>query len=137
MNGQRKRQAPPAVGGSALLVILAVLCLTVFAVMALAAEQVNSRRAQASAQAAEAYYAAQEEAERILAQLRAGERPDGVHEEGDGRCTYACPIEDGRELQVELRRQGDEYGVERWQAVRTEEWTSDDTLELWDGTVTD
>ena len=47
---ERRDSFPPAVGGSSLLVIFAVLCLTVFALLGLATVQANSRLSDASAQ---------------------------------------------------------------------------------------
>lgn len=38
---ERQRFSPPAVGGSSLLVIFAVLCLTVFAMLSLSTVQAN------------------------------------------------------------------------------------------------
>ncbi|MEG0780884.1 MAG: hypothetical protein RR426_09800, partial [Oscillospiraceae bacterium] len=70
--------SPPAVGGSSLLVIFAVLCLTVFSLLALSTVEANGRLSLAMAQSVEDYYAADCAAEEILSRLRAGEVPDGV-----------------------------------------------------------
>ena len=64
---ERRDSFPPAVGGSSLLVIFAVLCLTVFALLGLATVQANSRLSDASAQTVSGYYAADCQAETILA----------------------------------------------------------------------
>ena len=53
-----KRFSAPAVGGSSLLVIFAVLCLTVFALLGLSTVQADGRLSGASAEAVSAYYAA-------------------------------------------------------------------------------
>ena len=74
----------PMVGGSSLLVIFAVLCLTVFAMLSLTQAQADRRLAQNSWSAVTGYYRADCQAQEILAQLRAGERPDGVTAEGEG-----------------------------------------------------
>lgn len=55
---ERRRFSPPTVGGSSLLVIFAVLCLTVFALLSLSTVQADGRLSQTSAEAAQAYYAA-------------------------------------------------------------------------------
>ena len=47
--------------------------------------------------------------------------------------SYACPISDTRQLQVELRRSGEEWEILSWKAVSTLDWESDDDLLLWDG----
>ena len=138
MDKQKKRFSPPAVGGISLLVVFAVLCLTVFALLSLTTVQADVRLADASAQAAADYYAADLEAQTILARLRNGERPEGVTFTGSGllRAEYTCRISDAQKLQVSVILQGisgREYVIERWQAVPSAEWESDESLDLWDG----
>ena len=128
----KKRFAPPPVGGISLLVVFAVLCLTVFALLSLSTVQADVRLADASVRAVSDYYAADREAQEILARLRAGEFLEDVSIEGDV-YSYSCPISENRELKVEVRIQGPAYTVLCWRAVPVEEWESDDTLELWDG----
>ena len=97
--------SPPPVGGASLLVVFAVLCLTVFALLSLSTVRANGRLSEASAQAVADYYAADCAAQEILARLRAGEEPEGVEFEGFGElyASYACPISDQQELRVEVR----------------------------------
>ena len=64
--------SPPPVGGASLLVVFAVLCLTVFALLSLSTVRANGRLSEASAQAVADYYAADCAAQEILARLRAG-----------------------------------------------------------------
>ena len=131
-----RRFSTPAVGGSSLLVIFAVLCLTVFALLGLSTVQADGRLSDASAEAVSAYYAADCQAEAILARLRAGDLPSGVEETvtPEGRtCAYTCPISDTQTLAVEVRLEGTDYTVLRWQAVSTADWAADETLDLWDG----
>lgn len=130
---ERERFSPPAVGGISLLVIFAVLCLTVFALLGLSTVQADGRLSDASARAVTDYYAADCEAERILAQLRAGQTPEGVTVSGDV-CSYTCPISETQSLQVEVRLEGTGYTVLRWQAVSTAEWQAEGGLGVWDGT---
>ena len=127
-----RHSSPPAVGGSSLLVIFAVLCLTVFALLGLSSVQANGRLSDASAQAISGYYTADCQAEAILSRLRAGELPEGVTV-SDGLYTYQCPISDTQTLLVEVRLDGDAYTVLRWQAVSTVPWQPDGSLNLWDG----
>lgn len=123
---------PPAVGGSSLLVIFAVLCLTVLAMLALSTVRADDRLADASVEAVAAYYRADAEAESILARLRSSEVPEGVAVRGD-LFTYACSISDTRTLQVEVRVDGSRYAVLRWQEESTADWNPDTGLHLWDG----
>lgn len=138
-NRNHSRFSPPAVGGVSLLVVFAVLCLTVFALLALATVQADVRLADASAQAVADYYAADCRAQELLARLRRGERPEGV-ELLDHIARYAVPISDTQELQVEVElteeqgNRGGRWRVIRWQAVPSAAWEGDESLELWDGT---
>ena len=138
---ERKREvfSPPAVGGISLLVAFAVLCLTVFALLSLTTVQADARLAEASARAVEEYYAADCAAQEILARLRNGEFP--VEAESHSydswlrgtRYTYAVPISDSQELDVEVIVVGEEYEILRWQAQYTGEWETVEGLDLWDG----
>lgn len=130
MNKQRGQM--PMVGGSSLLIIFAVLCLTVFALLGLSTVQANSRLSDISAQAAADYYAADSAAETILARLRAGELPDGVTADGD-MYAYTCPISETQELRVEVRVNGAGWEILRWQAVSAARESEENYLSLWDG----
>ena len=79
MNRKQKQYSfrPPVVGGSSLLVMFCVLCLTTFAVLSLSTVRAGDRLAEASMEAVQEYYEADQEAERMLAKLRSGEIPEG------------------------------------------------------------
>lgn len=133
--------SPPPVGGASLLVVFAVLCLTVFALLSLSTVRANGRLSEASAQAVADYYAADCAAQEILARLRAGETPAEVESHGydswhrGTRYTYTCPISDSQELDVEVLVDGEDYEILRWQAQYTGEWETVEGLDLWDGTL--
>jgi hypothetical protein len=129
---ERERFSPPAVGGSSLLVIFAVLCLTVFALLGLSTVRADGRLSDASAEAVTAYYRADCQAETILAQLRAGQLPEGVTVDG-GVYTYSCPISDTQALFVEVRLEGAHYTILRWQEASTTQWKADNSLPVWNG----
>ena len=132
----RERKSPaPIVGGSSLLVIFAVLCLTVFAVLSLTQAQADRRLAQNSWSAVTGYYRADCQAQEILSQLRDGERPDGVTAEGNSVFSYACPISDTQTLEVRVSLAGEDYEILTWQAVFTADWQADEDLDLWDGST--
>lgn len=124
--------SPPAVGGSSLLVIFAVLCLTVFALLSLSSVQAQRRLADAAVRSVTDYYEADLEAERIFARLRSGETVDGVQHD-NGIYEYEVIISDRQTLAVQLRRRGDDWTVMRWQAV-TRETEPDESLNVWKGT---
>ena len=127
----------PITGGSSLLVIFAILCFTVFTLLALSTAQADSRLADASAKAVSDYYRADLEAENILAQLRQGTIPENVHVK-DNVYSYTCPISDTQMLMVEVIRETTNtkslsgatapadstitWRILRWQAVSTVEY---------------
>jgi|Cm1ome_4_1110797.scaffolds.fasta_scaffold07271_2 hypothetical protein len=133
---EERHFSPPAAGGSSLLAIFAVLCLTVFAMLSLSTVQADGRLADASAEAVSAYYAADCLAEEILARLRSGELPADViqtHEPDGDTYSYTCPVSDTQMLEVEVRLHDTDWAVLRWQTVSTADWQAEDTLDLWDG----
>lgn len=129
---ERRDSFPPAVGGSSLLVIFAVLCLTVFALLGLATVQANSRLSDASARPYPDIMRRIARRKPILAQLRSGTVPEGVSVRGDV-YSYTCPISDTQMLQVEVQVDKSAYTVLRWQAVSTADWQAEEDLEVWDG----
>ena len=130
--GKKQRFSPPAVGGSSLLVVFAVLCLTVFALLGLSTVQASRQLAETSASSVRAYYEADCRAEEILARLRSGQLPEGGSVQND-EYWYTCPISDTQDLQVRVRLEGTACSVLQWQAVSTVDWEADQGLDLWDG----
>lgn len=128
----REKFSPPVVGGSSLLVIFAVLCLTVFALLGLSTVQADQRLSDASAKAVSDYYGADTQAEQIFAQLRSGQVPQGVAVSGD-TYDYTVPISETQELRVQLQCSGGTWEVLCWKAVSTASWETDDTISVWDG----
>lgn len=123
----------PFLGGSSLLVIFAVLCLTIFALLSLSTAQAGSRLSLRSAETVLSYYEADAAAEKLLAQLRNGEIPDSVQVENN-IYSYSCLISDTQELKVSIKLSEDgSYQILRWQSVPTVHWTADDSIDLWDG----
>lgn len=130
----KKTDTPVTAGGISLLVIFAVLCLAVFAVLSLSSVRADGRLSTASAEAVRAYYAADCEAEEILAQLRAGIVPSGVIAE-DNRYRYECTVSDTQKLVVEAELDGNAYRILRWQTEATGVWQPEDELHVWDGST--
>lgn len=128
----KKRSLTSPVGASSLLVILAVLCLTVFAVLALTTAGAGRKLAQEAADAVSEYYSADCAAEEILALIRLGQTPPGVTE-SEGVFCYTCPISETQELEVAVQVKNDEYIVIKWQSVPTGEWSAQEDMEVWDG----
>ena len=122
----------PPIGVSSLMVIFAVLCLTVFALLSVSTVRADARLQQQAAEAVTGWYEADCAAEEILARLRCGEVPAGVTEH-DGVFTYACPISDTQTLAVAVTVDGDDYNILRWQAVSAVDWQAGDQLPVWQG----
>lgn len=121
-------------GGSALMMIFAVLCLTVFAVLSLSTAKAGDRLSEGSKAAVESYYRADTEAERILAKLRSGE--DVPEAERDGNVVrFRCPIDARQSLHVEAEWNGSDYRILTWQAVVDDSMIGEDMLDVWDGTL--
>ena len=130
---EKQKFSPPAVGASSLLVIFAVLCLTVFALLSIATVRADGRLGDNVEQAVTGYYQADCQAEEILARLRGGEMPEGVTLE-NGIYTYTCPISDTQVLAVQVALTQDTYQILRWQARSTVSWQADDRIPVWNGT---
>ena len=126
----KEKFSPPALGGSSLLVVFAVLSLTVFALLSLSTVRADRRLGERTAQAVSQYYAADAKAQEILARLRAGETPEGVTMEGD-EYVYGCPVSENETLQVRVRAEG--WRVLRWQVEYTGKWEPNQEIEVWSG----
>lgn len=114
----KKLSFPPMVGGSSLLIIFAVLCLTIFTLLALGTVQADNRLLSASASAVTSYYAADTEAEQIFAELRAGHLPEQVEKRGSVYA-YSCPVSDTQVLMVELQKKDRNWIILKWQTQST------------------
>ncbi len=120
------------VGAASLLSIFAVLCLVVFALLAMSTASANQRLSDSTAESVAAYYEADCRAEKTLSKLRAGEMPEGVTLE-NGIYSYSHPVTDTQTLEVELKLDGEDYTVLRWQLKPTGDWKADDSMPVWDG----
>lgn len=128
---KRRSSFGPAIGGSSLLAIFGVLCLTVFALLSLTSVQAERRLADAAVQSATDYNNADLLAQEIFSRVRSGEQMEGV-QESEGIFTYVVEISDRQSLYVELQREEDTWTVCRWQTV-TEETVLDEGIPVWRG----
>lgn len=140
---------PAVTGASSLLVIFSVLCLTVFALLSLSTVSAKHRIAENNSKALQGYYSAEEEANRVLAELRSGttKLPDGVRKGSAEGCPsytaesgniyeYSCPISDSRTLAVRVwigQEGGAEYRILRWQEVSSFDWENDEHIPVYQG----
>ena len=136
MSNQTERVKLPAIGGSSLLVIFTVLCLTIFALLGLETGRASCRLTDSAAQSVSSYYIADAQAQDVLAMIRAGDVPQGVLC-ADDIYYYSCPITDRQALNVSVRVKGEEYEILTWQCVTTAQWQADDSLIVWSGASAD
>lgn len=148
MNKDR-RQAPFVnVGSSLLLVIFLLLCLITFATLSFSSAQGDESFSQRIAQRKTDYYEACNQAERLLKQidgiLTAWEDledldfdvidsidADITYSPEEATISYQVPINDKQALAVVLGLDGEgSYQIEKWQTITTQQWESDDTLQL-------
>ena len=128
------------VGGSSILVVFVLLCLTTFATLAMVSASANYRLAQRVVASIDAFYEADGRAEEILAEISAvlagvgGENPaDALEAVGldvyvqhsalqDDLLRYSVPIDEGRSLQVALRHYSQEGRLDiiEWRVVAEE-----------------
>lgn len=133
------------IGSASIVMIFAVLCLTIFAVLSFETAAYEQRLAHKAADAAQAYYAADGIAEEryleictLLATetdkaeaykaLLAEQTAEGV------RLEYTVPIDGTQELQVELFAAPDgTVQIVRWHAAAAVDWEYEEELQVWDG----
>lgn len=122
---------PAPVGGSSLLVIFAVLCLTLFALLGLTTVMADVRFANDNCNAVTAYYEADCEAEKILGSLREGKAVDGVEQKGNNFC-YSCLIGETQVLRVAVTIRDGNYEIKEWRVDETKEWKPEEYIDLFD-----
>ncbi len=139
----RTSSAGMNVGSTSIVMIFAVLCLTVFAVLSLATANTEKTLAEKSAQAVTDYYAAD---------CRAVDRYHALAQSlSEGNCdfaaldmevtptggfrtiTYTEPVDDSQQLLVTLSEQNGTLTILTWQVVTTDDWQADETLGVWNG----
>lgn len=129
---KKRKMSFTTVGGSSILTIFAVLCFIVFALLSLSTAKANSILSGKSVNSVTAYYKADTQAEEILAQLREGERPEGVSKKGN-TYSYTCDVDENQKLQIEVEITGESYKIKKWKKAYTGEWKADDSMKVWGG----
>lgn len=147
------------VGGSSILVIFVLLCLTTFATLSLVSAQADKKLTDKAAAAAVEFYAADSAAEEKLAAIdkaiKTAYLVEGTEQSfrnalqrsapenvvfGADTVSYTVPVNERQNLEVELRIPFSPGGAAprfervKWLVVNTAEWTPpDDTLNLFGG----
>lgn len=133
------------VGSASIMLIFAVLCLTVFALISLSVAENDKMLVDTEAKLVTEYYFADELAERVLAEILAADVVPGeilgvsVDTRWDWDLTaeiaaFNCPISDVKDLSVRVAIGEDmAYSILEWKMVSTGEWIIDDSLNVWIG----
>jgi uncharacterized membrane protein len=143
------------IGSASIVMIFAVLCLTIFAVLSFQTATHEQRLAQKTADAAREYYRADsiaeetyvricnlifeaeneaENQERMIAELDAMQIQQIRTQDGT-YLRYCVPIDDVQALEVQLWWTARELSVVTWRAIAATEWEYDESLQVWDGTI--
>lgn len=132
-----------SVGSATLVMLFAVLCLTLFSVMALVTANQEWQLAKKSAQSVTDYYAADTLAAQVYHALPPfsttldGTEVAGISisQESDGTLAYAVPVDDRQSLNVSLQWNEEEgrWNILSWVVVQTADWTADQHLDVWNG----
>jgi len=133
------------VGSASIILVFAVLCLSVFSLITFVVSGNTKSLVDAEAELVTNYYDADIRAELILAEiLESWDLPDiilGVEidkqwdMERDAEIVqYQCPLGDSsKSLYVRLALYWDSYEILSWRMRDTDEWTTDDGLNVWLG----
>ena len=132
------------IGSASVVMVFAVLCLTVFALISYTAAGNDKALSDVEAYLVKNYYEADTLAECILAELLAADTiPDsirGVNIEAQWdpeleaeTAEFSCTISDEKELYVKMAFYVDSYDILSWRMRDTGTWLIDDDLPVWPG----
>lgn len=132
------------VGSASIVLVFAVLCLTIFALITYTSARANKALTEVEARTIKEYYEADTLAEHILAEILAMEvMPDIVlgvdingyfdFDTGAEVAEFSCPISDKNELYVKIAMRPDSYDILSWRMRNVGDWQSDDSLNVWTG----
>jgi hypothetical protein len=127
-------------GSASIVLVFAVLCLTIFALITLASAENDKAMSNAEAKLVKGYYQADTLAELILSDIiEAMPIPDivrGIEIESKRQddiyiVTFSCPISDRKELYVQVAVYDDYYYILAWHMRNTVKWEADPGLPVW------
>jgi len=130
------------VGSASIILVFAVLCLTIFALISLTAANVDKTMLDISSKVINEYYEADTLAECILAEiLDSAIVPDSVYgidisterSAGTEYIEFSCPVSDTKLLHVKVELSGDSYDILQWNVEDIGLWEADDRLNVWLG----
>ena len=123
-------------GAVSLVMIFCVLCLVVFTVLTLSTAVRERQLSELTAERAQSFYEADEQAVSTVAALRRGEISPEVQitqEDGAALAEFSIPAGGDQSLEVAVRLTDTDCEILRWQTVYTGSWEIDNTIEVWDG----
>lgn len=127
-----------SVGNASIVMVFAVVCLTLLAVMALLTSNREWKMAQHAAQSVTDYYAADTLAVEIYDEICTGQtgaasaRAVALTIDSES-ASFLVAIDEGQSLAVQLQNGTDGWQVLRWQVQRNEQPLNEGTLNVWDG----
>ena len=136
------------IGSASLILIFAVLCLTIFAVISFISATTDKVLVNMEVQMVKNYYNADVLAEQVLAEILASEEtPDNVmgveiisYWDWDllaERVFFTCPISETHVLYVDVAISEYSYRILSWRMYKIGEWEADGSLNLWQGAFDD
>jgi len=120
--------SPPAIGGSSLLAIFAIVTLCIFTLLSISTVVSEQRLSEAAADSVIRYYAADLQAEETFARLRSGEI---IPETDIYRCTF--PIREHQYLFAEFEKVEGQWQILHWQVIAEAPGITTDPLPVWTG----
>ena len=138
-------------GSASIVLVFAVLCLTVFTLISLLSATTDRVMTDRMTEMVTGYYETDAQAETVLYEiLQAAGSGDGIPETSrfvsgvnvDSRldqglsatvASFSIPMQNDRELHVEIAVYEDSYDILEWRMRDTGDWKADDSLPVWRG----
>lgn len=127
-------------GSASIALVFAVLCLTIFTLIAFTSAKNDKALADAEVSLATGYYEADMLAEYILAELLETDPvPDTIRgveitsHRGTNEVEFSCRISDSKELYVKVVLHDASYDILSWRMRDIGQWDSDVGLPIWPG----
>ena len=145
-----RRGAAPMLGGASVIMVFAVLCLTIFAVLTLLTVESESRISASYAASVDNYYradteaaaftvsmkrlwSASKDAETFVTAAQNSGADEITNDEGIVTIRKAFPIDENQTLMIVLVSDGDTIRVKNRQTAFTGAWDPASTPNLWNG----
>jgi len=129
-------------GAASIILVFAVLCLTIFTLITLTTASAEKRLSDEAARMVLGYYEADTLAEHVYAEIMASGRPPSsvlgvdinvTEANGQTLVSFVCPVNDRKELAVELAYDGTNYEITVWKLNDTVEWDSGNNRTFFEG----